>query len=61
MNHLWLGPYTISRSLGKGVYELTNHSGQVIKSKVNVTRLKLYTRRVNPEEKQNVEGCGKGE
>ena len=57
IDHLWLGPYTISRSLGKGVYELTNHSGQVIKSKVNVTRLKLYTRRVNPEEKQNVEGC----
>lgn len=30
---LWLGPYTISRDLGKGVYELKNEEGQILKKK----------------------------
>ncbi len=42
---LWLGPYTINRDLGKGLYELKNVEGKVIKKKANINRLKVYTRR----------------
>ena len=41
----WLGPYTINRDLGKGLYELRNSDGKVLKTKANVNRLKCYTRR----------------
>ena len=41
----WLGPYTVNRDLGKGVYELQNSHGKVLKTKANVNRLKRYTRR----------------
>ena len=34
----WLGPYTISRNLGKGVYELKNLSGRTLKKKFNIAR-----------------------
>ena len=37
----WLGPYTINRNLGKGVYELRNSSGRVLKMKCNIARLKV--------------------
>ena len=37
----WLGPYTINRNLGKGVYELRNSSGRVLKTKCNIARLKV--------------------
>ena len=37
----WLGPYTINRNLGKGVYELKNSSGRVLKMKCNIARLKV--------------------
>ena len=45
MEPLWLGPYTIKRDLGKGLYELSNTSGTVLKKKANINRLKLYSRR----------------
>ena len=36
------GPYTIHKSFGKGVYELVNADGKILKSKHNITRLKVY-------------------
>ena len=39
----WLGPYTINRNLGKGVYELKNSSGKVLKTKCNIARLKVMS------------------
>ena len=39
---LWLGPYTIHRDLGKGLYELSNQAGMVLKKKANIARLKEY-------------------
>ena len=44
---LWLGPYSIHRCLGKGVYELTNKDGKVLKKKTNIARLKVYNTRVS--------------
>ena len=37
----WLGPYTINRNLGKGVYELKSSSGKLLKKKYNIARLKV--------------------
>lgn len=42
---IWLGPYTISRDLGKGLYELSNGAGKVLKTKANIARLKEYEER----------------
>ena len=42
MDDRWLGPYSINRCIGKGVYELKNMKGAVLKTKVNVNRLKVY-------------------
>ena len=42
---LWLGPYTIHRDLGKGLYELSNQAGTVLKKKANIARLKEYVKR----------------
>lgn len=36
MDPVWLGPYTISKSMGKGVYELKNSDGEVLKKKANI-------------------------
>ena len=39
----WLGPYTVNKSVGKGVYKLQNpETGKVLKKVVNVCRLKQY-------------------
>ena len=41
------GPYKIHKALGKGVYELINADGKILKSKHNIARLKvciLYSR-----------------
>ncbi len=35
------GPYTIHESLGKGVYSLKSMSGNVLKNKHNISRLKV--------------------
>ena len=42
---LRLGPYTIHRDLGKGLYELSNQAGTVLKKKANIARLKEYVKR----------------
>ncbi len=42
---VWLGPYLISRDVGKGLYELTNKSGKVLKKKANIYRLREYKER----------------
>lgn len=36
------GPYEIHKSLGKGVYELMSMDGKILKTKHNITRLKVY-------------------
>ena len=38
----FLGPYTINRHMGKGLYELRNKSGKVLQKKVNMNRLKRF-------------------
>ena len=43
MDDCYTGPYFINRHVGKGVYELRNSHGMVIKKKVNSNRLKVYT------------------
>ena len=45
---VWLGLYKIHRQLGKGIYELANEKGMVLKKKVNINRLKPFKRR-HPE------------
>ena len=45
MDPVWLGPYTISKSMGKGVYELKNSDGEVLKKKANINRLKKFNHR----------------
>ncbi len=45
MEPAFLGPYTIHRHVGKGVYELKNKEGELMKQKVNINRLKLYKKR----------------
>ena len=42
MDDRWLGPYSINRCIGKGVHEFKNMKGAVLKTKVNVNRLKVY-------------------
>ena len=42
MKPRWLGPYTIHKYLKKGVYNLKNQNGDVLKSAVNQSRLKVY-------------------
>lgn len=42
----WLGPYTIHRHIGKGLYELSK-GGKVVKKKANVARLKIYKKRTD--------------
>ena len=45
MDPIWLGPYIIKRSIGKGLYELKNDAREIIMKKANISRLKLYTPR----------------
>ncbi len=42
---VWMGPYIISRDLGKGLYELTTKAGKVLKKNANISRLKKYKER----------------
>ncbi len=41
----WLGPYVVSRCVGKGLYELSRN-GKVIKKKANIGRLKRYKKSI---------------
>jgi hypothetical protein len=52
MHDKWLGPYKIYKETGKGVYQLKNAAGQILKKSVNVKRLKKYERQCDhsPEE-----------
>ena len=52
MDPVWLGPYTINRSLGKGLYELKNGTGEILKKKANIIRLKLCISR-DPIKRRN--------
>ena len=45
LENLWLGPYIVHQHVGKGVYQLRNMAGEVLTKKVNINRLKKYTRR----------------
>ena len=45
LDPLWLGPYVINRDVGKGLYELCDMKGKVVKKKANINRLKVYVRR----------------
>ena len=45
LNPSWYGPNIISKYHGKGVYQLSNQAGDVIRTKVNAARLELYTKR----------------
>ena len=45
MEPVRMGPYTISRCIGKGLYELKNSHGDVLKKKANINRLTLFKRR----------------
>ena len=42
----WLGPYTITKSLSKGVFQLSNlKTGVPLKAAVNQCRLRIYNQR----------------
>ena len=44
MDDRWLGPYTVNRYSGQGVNELKDKKkNTVLKTKVNIKRLKVYT------------------
>ena len=43
---LFKGTYTIAQSLGKGLYKLKNQQGKLLQKKFNISRLKLYKKRV---------------
>ena len=40
LNPAWFGPYTVTKDYGKGIYQLSNAAGKILKKKVNVSRLK---------------------
>lgn len=42
MKPRWLGPYVIHKHLKKGVYQVANDKGNVLKAAVNQCRLKVY-------------------
>ena len=48
MEPLRLGPYTINRCLGKGIYELKNMKGEVLKKKANIARLTVFNEQAGP-------------
>ena len=50
----WLGPYTINRSIGKGLYEL-RRDGKIVKKKANIARLKMYKKRCRDDMSHSVQ------
>ena len=45
LDDAWLGPYTIHRHLGKGIYELENEKGKILKTvNIKLKRLKPFKR-----------------
>ena len=61
MDPLWLGPYTIHRNLGKGLYKFKNKEGKLVKKKANINRLKVYTRRNEATEQSEQQSSTKKE
>ena len=47
MEPLRLGPYIINRCLGKGIYELKNMKGELLKKKANISRLTVFKNRTD--------------
>ena len=45
LDDAFLGPYTIHKSLGKGIYKVMNQKGVILKKKVNISRIKMYKKR----------------
>ena len=45
LDKAFLGPYTIHKSLGKGIYKVMNQKGVILKKKVNISRIKVYKKR----------------
>ncbi len=45
----FIGPYYINKAVGKGIYQLRNRNGNVLKRKINIARLKPYMKRKNDE------------
>lgn len=50
----WLGPYTINRCIGKGLYELSK-DGKLVKKKANIARLKIYRKRPSESDETSCE------
>ena len=46
LDDAWLGPYMIHRHMGKGIYQLVNEKGKIMKKKANINRLKPFKRRL---------------
>lgn len=44
-----IDPYYINKAIGKGIYQLRNRSGKVLKRKINIARLKPYRKRKEAE------------
>lgn len=49
LHELFRGTYSIAESLGKGLYKLRNQQGMVLQKKYNISRLKVYKRRLPKE------------
>ncbi len=42
LENAFIGPYYINKAVGKGIYQLRNRNGNVLKRKINIARLKPY-------------------
>ena len=60
MEPLRLGPYTINRCLGKGIYELKNMKGEALK-KANIARLTVFKERTEPPSSDPPSPASKGQ
>ena len=49
LEEAFIGPYTIYKSFGKGIYQLKNENGKILKRKINIGRLKVYKKRKHDE------------
>lgn len=45
MDPVQMDPYTFSRCIGKGLYEVKNNQGDVLKKKANINRLTVFKQR----------------
>ena len=61
MEPLRLGPYIINQCLGKGIYELKNMKGEVLKKKANIARLTVFKERAEPPSSNPPSPASKGQ